>query len=296
VAPIPPVVAPPPPQARAPLGVTSLPPPAPPPLLPAPLPPPPTRPGLEPPRKAADLPRPAALPVELQISVSKLKRAELRRHLRIAQQLKVATLTLVAVLLLAAYPVYLFTHTAAEDMFGELDSLSLPGWAAGPHEDAARGSRWCIGECRIWDRTWQSAQGPAETQHAYEVALRDAGWLTRTKGACPSAQAGAASCWQRDDYVLDMWVRAPICEVPPPRPTTSGKASAAPTGSSAPVRSAGPGNTTNPPCPGALVTVKIYSAVSYQPIEWMEDHSGATASPTSRPSGSATATPSATQR
>ncbi len=27
------------------------------------------------------------------------------------------------------------------------------------------------------------------------------------------------TCWKKDEYVMDMWVRAPICDVPPPRPS-----------------------------------------------------------------------------
>ena len=68
-----------------------------------------------------------------------IKRAEIRKHLRIAQQLKVGTLVLVAVLVLAAYPVYLFAREVAQDpVIGELDSLDLPGWANIEHSDVGQ--------------------------------------------------------------------------------------------------------------------------------------------------------------
>ena len=64
------------------------------------------------------------------VTTGMIKRAEIRKQLRIQQQLKVGTLALVALLLLAAYPVYLFTRSVAQDpVFGELDSLDLPEWA-----------------------------------------------------------------------------------------------------------------------------------------------------------------------
>jgi hypothetical protein len=193
-----------------------------------------------------------------------IKRAEIRKHLRIQQQLKVGTLALVALLLLAAYPVFVFTRSVAQDpVFGELDSLTLPGWAAVLHEDAASGSRWCIGECRSRDRTWASERAPEETNTVYVTALTDAGWRPRVEGLCPAVDEGLATCWQRDEYVMDMWVRAPICDVPPPRPTVEGQPAT-------PEATASPGATPQPEatgllCPGSLVTVRVFNAIDYNP-------------------------------
>ena len=201
------------------------------------------------------------------MSVARLKRAEIRRHLKIAQQLKVGTLVLVAVLLLAAYPIYEFTKAATNDpIFGELDSLALPAWAAVQHEDAFGGSRWCIGQCRVRKRTWVSDRNPEETNAVYEAALRKAGWRPRTDGICPSVSDGFASCWKRDEYVLDMWVRAPICNLPPPRPTPTPTvtATAQPTATTAPPDGAAP-DPQPTACPGAFVTVEVFNAIGYQP-------------------------------
>jgi hypothetical protein len=125
------------------------------------------------------------------VSTGMIRRAEIKKQLRVAQQLKMATLTIVAILLLAAYPVYLFVRSGTQDpVFGHLDSLDLPSWAAIRHEDASQGSRWCIGSAGS-----TSVRGPRrvqdETNGAYATALSDAGWQPRTEGSCPPAIEGS---------------------------------------------------------------------------------------------------------
>jgi hypothetical protein len=189
-----------------------------------------------------------------------IRRSEIRKHLRIAQQLKVGTLVVVALLLLAAYPVYLFTRSVTSDpVFVALDALDLPGWATQQHTDAARGSRWCIGQCRFRERTWASERKQDETNAAFDAALRKAGWRPRTSGVCPAVTEGKASCWERDEYMMDMWVRVPICEMPPPRPTTSPQA-----GATAPPD---PNASAPATCYGSYVTVKVFNAIDYQPVQ-----------------------------
>ncbi len=98
------------------------------------------------------------------VTTGMIKRAEMRKHLRIQQQLKVGTLALVAMLLLAAYPVYLFTRPWPRTRSSpRWTSSSLPEWAGVRVQDAASGSRWCIDECRFRDRTWASERAPEET-------------------------------------------------------------------------------------------------------------------------------------
>jgi integrin beta 3 len=186
-----------------------------------------------------------------------IRRAELRKHLRIQQQLKVGTLVLVALLLLAAYPVYLFTSAVAQDpVFTALDDLDIPAWASFEHSDAADGSRWCIGKCRERKRTWASERAPEETSAAYATALTDAGWRIRTEGYCPPVSDGVLTCWKKDEYVMDMWVRAPLCEAPPPRPTIEGASpSSAPTPQT---------ETSKSVCAAALVTMQVFNAIDYQ--------------------------------
>ena len=200
------------------------------------------------------------VPADLLVTTGMIKRAEIRRQLRVAQQLKVATLVVVAMLLLLAYPIYELTKAGVKDpVLGQLDSLNLPGWADLRHDDATAGSRWCINQCRFRQRTWESERSPDETNLAYDTALREAGWRPRTDGICPAVQEGTATCWKHDEYVMDVWVREPVCDVPPPRAGTSARPSAG----------AGPSGPAAPPpptCPGALVTMKIFNAVDYQPV------------------------------
>jgi hypothetical protein len=162
-----------------------------------------------------------------------------------------------ALVLLGAPVAYLWTTTVTRDpVISALDGLPLPSWAAGYHEDFVSGSRWCIKECRFRDRTWQSARGPDDTQVAYVAALTKDGWRPRTDGDCPTYDDGIASCWHRDEYVLDLWIRAPICA--PTRPS-GGTASKAPESKAPATDAAGD------PCPGSLATVKVYNALSYHP-------------------------------
>jgi hypothetical protein len=204
-----------------------------------------------------------------------IKRAEIRKHLRIAQQLKVGTLALVALLMLAAYPVYLFAREVAQDpVIGEFDSLNLPAWANLEHSDSASGNRWCLSKCRFRQRTWASERAPAETQTQYETSLRDAGWRPRTEGTCAPIEDGQVTCWKRDEYVMDMWVRAPICDLPPPRPVTSASPGATP---AAPPPAA-------PSCPGALVTMRVWNAIDYGDSSTGDTGPSAPSGPSSGPS------------
>ena len=154
------------------------------------------------------------------VTTGKIRRAEMKRQLRVAQQLKVVTLTIVAMLLLAAYPVYLFVRSGSQDpVFSDLDSLDLP--ELGRDDSRRRGTGQPVVHRRV----------PFPYPHLEFAACagRDrharTGRPSRTRagapraGTCPPAVEGLASCWKRDEYVMDMWVRTPICDVPPPRPT-----------------------------------------------------------------------------
>jgi hypothetical protein len=195
-----------------------------------------------------------AIPVEAMVTTGMIRRAELRRHMRIQQQLKTITLTLVVLLLLAAYPVYLFTQSLARDpIFSGLDGLNLPDWAKYEHADRAEGSRWCIEQCLTRARSWHSERDTTETQTAYAQALLDDGWR-RYEGTCQrAADDSVITCWQKDEYVMMMHVREPLCEEPAPRPTIPGTT---PTAEPSPTR---------PACPGAIVTMSIWNAIDYQP-------------------------------
>jgi hypothetical protein len=194
------------------------------------------------------------------VTTGMIRRAELRKHMRIRQQLKSVTLTLVVLLLLAAYPVYLFAQALAKDpVFSGLDGLDLPQWAAYEHADRAEGSRWCLDNCRSRTRTWLSERGPEETQAAYVQALNSDGWRAYAGTCQQSADDSVITCWKKDEYVMVMHVYPPVCEAPPPRDPVPG---ATPTAT----ESASPEPTdTRPVCPEAAVTMYISNAIDYQP-------------------------------
>jgi len=78
-------------------------------------------------------------------------------------------------------------------------------------------------------------------------------------GICPTAEEGVVTCWFHDEYLLDMWVRAPICITPPVRPTLSPQPAPSSPGATPAAPGEGP-----PACPGALVTVKVFNSVGYE--------------------------------
>lgn len=169
--------------------------------------------------------------------------------------LRVATLILVALAVVGAPAAFFVIREFTRDpVFVELDNLGLPGWAAGKHTDDAAGSRWCVDECRVRQRTWQSARGTTETDMAYVAALKKAGWTTWNVTDCQADGVdGVETCWQRDEYVLDLWVRPIVCDTKPVRPTIgpSQAPSVAPS---------------DPACDGSVATVKVSNRISYQEI------------------------------
>ncbi|GLL02480.1 hypothetical protein [Dactylosporangium matsuzakiense] len=208
-----------------------------------------------------------------------LQRAQVKR----VRQLRYATIIFLVLAVIGA-PVAFFVirELSRDPVFAELDELNLPEWAARNPTDGAVGSRWCINECRSRQRTWESARGPDETNRAFVGKLRDAGWV---EWDIPDCQAegvdGIETCWQRDEYVLDLWVRAAVCDVKGARPTISpappaatggartptGKASAkAPSAAVSQPPAGGDGNgAPTTICPLAVTTIKVFNRISYDP-------------------------------
>jgi hypothetical protein len=167
--------------------------------------------------------------------------------------LRRATLVAVVLLVLLAYPSFLVLQAATRDpAINSLNTLALPAWAAKNPQDQEFGSRWCIKECRSRERTLVSERAPDETARVYQSVLRDAGWDRWLVQACPENPVpGSYTCWKRDEYTLDLWVRDPPCAADPlrNRPTV-----AAP-GSSAPAVVTGD-------CSGSLVTIKVRNGIA----------------------------------
>jgi hypothetical protein len=165
--------------------------------------------------------------------------------------LRAATLILVALAVVGAPAAFFVIREFSRDpVFVELDNLSLPVWAAGKHTDAATGSRWCVDECRLRQRTWQSGRNTDETEKAYVAALTKDGWTTWNIPDCQADGVdGVETCWQRDEFVLDLWVRPTVCDIKPVRPTIGPAPSPAPS---------------VPGCQGSIATVKVFNRISYQ--------------------------------
>ncbi|MBT8224274.1 MAG: hypothetical protein HKP61_03455 [Dactylosporangium sp.] len=213
-----------------------------------------------------DGPRPA--PVARSRPV-RLARAELRRQLRYVARLRVATLALIVIAVVGAPVGFFAIREAARDpIFAELDGWNLPDWAATDHQDEAYGSRWCIRECRFRERTWESSKDAATTNAAYVAALKQAGWVIwQVPGCPPEGVDGHDSCWQRDEYVLDLWVRDAPCEITPVRPTVGPTPDGSPPAD--PVEAAPSAEANGIPGPGcgtSLATVKVFNRIAYQQV------------------------------
>ena len=123
---------------------------------------------------------------------------------------------LVSVLLLGALPAFFGMRTLSRDpVFDTLDELGVPGWATAKTVDNVSGSRLCLQDCRLRERTVESDRAPEETTRVYEQALRAEGWRPWKVTRCPEQPAkGSYTCWRRDELTLDLWVREPTCTPP----------------------------------------------------------------------------------
>lgn len=171
-----------------------------------------------------------------------------RAEARDLRRLRMVAILLAILVLLGALPLYFGIRAATRDpVLNTLDGLDVPGWAAVKTEDAVSGSRWCLIDCRLRERTVESDGSPDETAKAYESALEAAGWRRWTPAQlCPEQPVdGHYTCWQRDELTLDLWVRQPSCAA------EAAAATAAPV--TPPATPAG--------CDGSTVSIKVRNAI-----------------------------------
>ncbi|HEX5202455.1 hypothetical protein ACFQS1_23710 [Paractinoplanes rhizophilus] len=173
--------------------------------------------------------------------------------MRSQRRLRVVTLLSLAVVVLVVMPAFFGLRSASADpVFGSLDSLGVPSWAAQDVKDNGSGSRWCFIDCRFRERIAQSSKPIKETATAYSSALRKAGWSPWKVSECPETPVeGTYTCWRRDELTLDLWVRQPECavdQVAAQDPTAVLPSSAV----------------TPPPkqCVGSTISIKVYNAIS----------------------------------
>ncbi|MFB9361641.1 hypothetical protein [Actinoplanes nipponensis] len=187
------------------------------------------------------------------------KAAELRDRLRTERRLRVITLVTLSVIVLGLLPLLFGIRSATRDpVFNSLDALSVPTWADKQVDDRTSGSIWCFFDCRFRERTAQSDRPFEETDKVYSDALTAAGWRLRG-GECADqpTTSGKYTCWTRDEFTLDLWVRLPECAV---------DAVAAQDPATQP--SIGPDGLVPTPdpatCTGSTVSIKVQNAVTDQ--------------------------------
>jgi integrin beta 3 len=180
-------------------------------------------------------------------------RTELRRRMRERRRLRMITLSVLTLVVLLALPAFFGIRSATRDpVFTSLNALSVPAWAAGKPHDLTSGSRWCFLRCRFRERTLQSAKSPDETAKTYQAALTAAGWQPWQVAQCPEQKVdGSYTCWRRDEFTLDLWVRQPSCAVDALAEQDAGLAATQPPAAGA-----------APACSGATVSIKVRNAIT----------------------------------
>jgi len=183
--------------------------------------------------------------------------AGLRAKLRTERRLRVITLVTLSVIVLGLLPLLFGIRSATRDpVFNSLDALSVPGWADKRVDDRTSGSIWCFIDCRFRERTAQSDRPFEETDKAYSAALTEAGWRLR-RGECSDQPnpSGRYTCWTRDEFTLDLWVRLPECAVD--AIAAQDPAALPSIGPDGLVPSADPAK-----CTGSTVSIKVQNAVT----------------------------------
>lgn len=201
-------------------------------------------------------------------------RSEVRKQLREQQRLRMWTLIALVVLVVGALPFWFVLRAATRDpVLTTLDALDVPSWAvvAGKTQDNISGSRWCLMECRYRERSMESEREPKETAQAYQQALTGAGWVRWDVPSCTltSGGDGEYSCWRRDEFTLDLWVR-PIT-TPECNPLLRNRPTVGPTEESAVDPSASPSpleaGAEDDKCKGSAVTIKVLNTVADERLQ-----------------------------
>jgi hypothetical protein len=179
---------------------------------------------------------------------------ELRTRLRTRRRLRLVSLLSLAGVVLVLLPLIFGVRASSHDpVFSSLDSLDVPSWASVQVDDQSSGSKWCFLECRFRERIAQSDKPFKETTAAYTAALSSAGWEPWKVGECPdqpvAAKDGTYSCWKRDEFTLDLWVRLPECAVDQVAAQDPALATSVP---STPAKK----------CVGSTVSIKVQNAVT----------------------------------
>ncbi|WP_203818823.1 hypothetical protein [Paractinoplanes ferrugineus] len=182
--------------------------------------------------------------------------SELRSRVRTQRRLRLVILLSLAVVALVVLPAVFGLRSASKDpVFSSLDALAVPSWAATHVEDNGSGSRWCFLDCRFRERRIDSDREFKQTTKVYTAALERAGWKPWRVADCPespiAADQGTYTCWTRDEFTLDLFVRLPDCAIDQVAAQDPNTVQSAPA-------------TTGPTkkCVGSTVKIQVQSAVA----------------------------------
>lgn len=132
-------------------------------------------------------------------------RTELLRHYRRIQRLRLALVGVVVVGLFAAGAIVAGADRLTRDPgFAVLDEVAVPVLDTGSMRERAYGNRWCIGQCRVRERVWDSTAGASTTRDVLGAALEDRGW--QPTGDCEADGHMERLCLRRDEFLLDIWI------------------------------------------------------------------------------------------
>ena len=92
-----------------------------------------------------------------------------------------------------------------------VDELDVAGWAAAYASEEAFGSRWCLGECRVRVRAWDSEGTVEDTLREFRRAVMARGWSPAEPDSCVGGE-GEGGCFVRDELFLELWVVPVTCD------------------------------------------------------------------------------------
>ncbi len=179
------------------------------------------------------------------------------------EQRQRALITLVVAvlgLLLVLPAALLLWQRSGDPLAAQLDALGVPAAVDLHHSDSGAQSPACVHSCAWLKRIYQSGQPAQQTDAAFRAALRAHGWRP-ADGTCPKASDGNYSCWQRDQYVLDLWVRPAGCESSAYHPLPVPSESRPPAeGDAQPSAAPSPAGPADAQCPAAQASLLLGNA------------------------------------
>ena len=143
---------------------------------------------------------------------------ELRNRLRTQRRLRVVTLLSLAVVVLVVLPAVFGLRHRCQGPGVQLAGRAR-GARLGGHEashDQGSGSRWCFLELPVPgagrpSRRSRSRRPPRPTRRRWPRPAGSRGRSASARRQPIAADEGTYSCWKRDEFTLDLWVRQPNC-------------------------------------------------------------------------------------